>query len=720
MKKIIVIICILFAGIGQALAQQVLKLKVIDEVTKAPLTGAYIKADGTTVAVTDSTGFAVASLASGKHNVEINTLGYKTQIIDLQKLNSNVIIVSMMQEGNDLEEVTLIASTRNNQSIENNPLKVEVLGKEEINEEVGIKPGNIASLLGDVSGVQIQQSSAVSGNSNVRIQGLSGRYTQLLRDGMPLYDGFSGGFGILTVPPLDLKQIELIKGAASTLYGGGAIAGLVNLISKRPSFTQEADVLVNYTTLTEFNINTYLAKRYKKVGYTLFAGYTHQDAQDVDKDGLSDVPGMSSFLVHPKVFFYPSSKVILTLGYSGTFDDRKGGDMLVLQNEANSIHQYFEQNKSARHTGEYSFEYFPDNDKKLIIKGLVSSFEKNTLSNIYNQEATQLSYYNEASLYIHRGKGEWVAGIDVLGDQYKAVSPDSAQIKSITNTTIGGFAQYSYHIKENTTVEAGLRLDIHNSDKPYLLPRMAFFHRIDTHWGLRGGFGMGYKTPDPFAAQDIEYNPLTITYVASALKSELSYGYNLEINYKKDWDAKHSLFINHAFFLTKVNNALVLVPGQGYLTQLVNVSGPLDTKGFDTYMKLTLNKWELYGGYTYTLAHAGYLPDGHVPLTPKNRMAFIIVREIEKKWRIGLENSLIGSQYRYNTTSTPAYLFMALMVQRNLGKRFSLVMNCENLLDYRMTRVDSVYTGSITNPDFKPLWAPVDGRVINLSVRWKM
>jgi iron complex outermembrane receptor protein/outer membrane receptor for ferrienterochelin and colicins len=92
-----------------------------------------------------------------------------------------------------------------------------VLGIEEMNDESTLKPGNIASIIGDMSGIQIQQSSAVSGNSNVRIQGLEGKYTQVLRDGMPLFEGYSGGFGILTIPPLDLRQVELIKGAASTL-----------------------------------------------------------------------------------------------------------------------------------------------------------------------------------------------------------------------------------------------------------------------------------------------------------------------------------------------------------------------------------------------------------------------------------------------------------------------------------------------------------------------
>jgi iron complex outermembrane receptor protein/outer membrane receptor for ferrienterochelin and colicins len=64
-------------------------------------------------------------------------------------------------------------------------------------------------------------------------------------------------------------------------------------------------------------------------------------------------------------------------------------------------------------------------------------------------------------------------------------------------------------------------------------------------------------------------------------------------------------------------------------------------------------------------------------------------------------------------------MFMAAMVERKLGKKISLVLNCENLLDYRQSKHEALYTGTITNPTFKPLWAPIDGRVINCSVRWK-
>ena len=213
-----------------------------------------------------------------------------------------------------IDEVTIVASSRTQQKIENSPQKVEVLGKEEMQEESAIKPAGIGSILGDISGVQIQQTSAVSGNSNVRIQGLDGRYTQILKDGMPLFDGFSGGLGVLNIPPLDLQQVELIKGSASTLYGGGAIGGLINIISRKPSVKQELTALVNYSTLDEKNLNIFASKKFKNFGYTFFAGKTSQNAQDVNKDGFSDVPKLNSLVIHPKLFFYPSGNSTISIG----------------------------------------------------------------------------------------------------------------------------------------------------------------------------------------------------------------------------------------------------------------------------------------------------------------------------------------------------------------------------------------------------------------------
>ncbi len=724
MKKNIFFVTILLLACSAAFAQNKLRLTVADAATKKAVKKAMVKVNDVAIEKMDTSGSFALVLKTGTNLVEIGAPNYIAQIIDFTAADTGIHTVYLQPETAQLDEVTIISSTRSSQSIENSPLKVEVLGKEEMSEEVGIRPGNIASILGDVSGVQIQQSSAVSGNSNVRIQGLSGRYTQILRDGMPLYDGFSGGFGILTIPPLDLRQIELIKGSASTLYGGGAIAGLVNLISKRPTMTQEADVVANYTSLKETDLNAYVAKRYKKVGYTLFAGYVNQQSKDVDGDGFSDVPKGNSVLVHPKLFFFPTDKTIISVGYSGTFDAREGGDIYLLNGGyTDANHMYTEYNRSERHTGEYAIEHFYNNDTKLTIKGLASYFRKLTSSpSITDYEAIQVSHYNEAALSKTMGKAELVAGINVSGDDYTPFNqPPTIRIHNFKNFTAGAFTQVGWHFKENTILEGGLRVDRHTTYGTFLLPRLAFFHRFNKEFATRLGFGMGYKTPNPFAQLDIEYNPLQIHPIAASVVSERSYGYNAEGNYKRSWGKGNSILINQAFFLTRVDHPLVFTQTTPTDVIAANETKPLVTAGFDTYLKLTIDKWEVYGGYTYTDARRTYLNDqAFVPLTSRNRMAFVLVREIEEKWRFGLEGSYFGSQYRYDGTKTPAYFFMALMVLRNFGKHFALVANCENVLDYRMSKIETLYTGPFSNPQFKPLWAPIDGRVVNVSLRWKL
>ncbi|HRO84997.1 MAG TPA: TonB-dependent receptor [Niabella sp.] len=674
-----------------------------------------------TIGVADESGFLKINLSIGLHTLIFSSTGFNAVTNKINIPSADTIIITMSPILESLDQV-IVSSTRNNQRIENSPLKVEVLGREEMDEENTIKPGNIASILGDVSGIQIQQSSATSGNANVRIQGLDGKYTQILRDGMPLYDGFSGGFGILSIPPLDLKQIELIKGSASTLYGGGAIGGLINIISRKPTTKQEGVFTINQTTLKETNLNTFLSKRNNHFGYTFFGGYTHQKDVDVNKDVFSDLPKINAIVVHPRLFFYPSSKTTITAGYTGTFEKRKGGDMVVLNSKPDQIHQYYEDNNSTRHSGEFVVENDLGNNRKLSFKSSLSSFDRSISTNSHFFKGNQTDYFNELSLLVPYKENSFVAGVNVTGNKFKKLPSDPVLLNDFSNNTIGVFVQNTWTVRENTTFELGLRDDYTKHYGNFLLPRLALFHRFNEHWGGRLGAGWGYKVPDPLAPQIMDYAIEDILPLPAKIKPEKSVGLNIEGNYKMTWENGNEFFINHAFFLTQINHPVIstLVNGGAYMS-FNNADKPIITKGFDTYIQSIIHEWEVYCGFTYTIAERKYLQQNQfVPLTPRYRAAFTLVRDFDAPgFRIGLEGSYNGPQYRLNNSLTPGYFFLAAMVEKRFGEKFSIVLNGENLLDYRQSKIEPLYLGSITNPQFVPLWAPIDGRVINLSLRIK-
>ncbi|MFQ6674459.1 MAG: carboxypeptidase-like regulatory domain-containing protein, partial [Fidelibacterota bacterium] len=147
----------------------------------------------------------IAGIPDGSFTVYFSYIGYRPYYLALSfpRADTKMTTVLLTPEALQMKPVT-ITTTRTTNRIDDTPVRVEVLGREEVNEEVAIRPGNISKLLGETSGVQVQQTSATSGNVNFRLQGLPGKYTQLLKDGFPVYGGFLSGLSLLQIPPLDL------------------------------------------------------------------------------------------------------------------------------------------------------------------------------------------------------------------------------------------------------------------------------------------------------------------------------------------------------------------------------------------------------------------------------------------------------------------------------------------------------------------------------------
>jgi hypothetical protein len=85
----------------------------------------------------------------------------------------------------------------------------------------------------------------------------------------------------------------------------------------------------------------------------------------------------------------------------------------------------------------------------------------------------------------------------------------------------------------------------------------------------------------------------------------------------------------------------------------------------------------------------------------------------------GFEYSYTGKKYREDGSQTPSFPITSGMMRFDLG-RFTIVLNCENYFDYRQTKKEAIVIPPYTNPSFKQLWAPIDGKVANLSIRIKL
>lgn len=324
---------LLFAG--YVLSQNTITFEIKEESGES-LIGASVLMKGTTIGtISDTNGMAkLENIPNGKIEFIISFVGYEDAKITLNfPENNNKIIKVELDEGEELEEV-VIATTRASRTIQDIPTRIEAITGEELGEKAAMNSSNIGMLLSETTGVQIQQTSLSSGNMSIRIQGLDGRYTQILKDGFPLYGGFAGGLSIMQIPPLDLKQVELIKGSSSTLYGGGAIAGLVNLISITPTEKPKLEVMFNQTSALGTTGNIFYAQKYKKTGLTIYSSVSNQAAYDPDIDKFSNMPKAKTFSLNPKFYYYINSNTELSLGLSTTIDDRTGGDMGLIKGTA--------------------------------------------------------------------------------------------------------------------------------------------------------------------------------------------------------------------------------------------------------------------------------------------------------------------------------------------------------------------------------------------------
>lgn len=705
-------------------AQNTFKAVIKDSEKKEPLMGVTAQVTGTTIAtISDENGHIILTgIANGLQEIQFSHIGFaqRTDSFNFPLEDTAPIEILLYEQSEDLEEI-VISSTRSTRTIQNIPTRIEFIGSEELDEKGNMKAGDIRMLLAESTGIHVQTTSPTSANASIRIQGLDGRYTQILKDGFPIYSGASSGLGLLQIPPLDLKQVEVIKGSTSTLYGGGAIAGLVNLISKTPTEERDLRFHLNGTSGRGLDINGFYGQKFKKIGTTIFASHNRNGAYDPAQIGLSAIPQFERYVLNPKLFVYFNDKTKMNFGINTTIENRLGGDMLYIKGKGDNTHQYFEENKTQRYSTQFVFDHTVNENSFVQIKNSVSYFNRNTAIPNYEFEGTQTATFTEASYTHSKEKSEWVTGVNIWTDNFKEKQMTAFPLRDYNQTTFGAFVQNSFKATDWLQLETGLRTDYVIDYGAVFLPRISALFQIANGLTSRIGGGFGYKTPTIFTEESerIQYqNVMPID--DNTNKLEKSYGANADINYRTNIGDDWTFSINHLFFYTYLDNPLLLQNIATNTYQFINSSGYIHTKGTETNIKIGYDDFKLFLGYTFTdtrLIENGINTEN--PLTPKHRINSVLMYEIEDKWKIGLEAYYFSPQKLNDGTTGKDYVMCGFMAEK-IWERFSLYINFENFLDTRQTRFDNIYTGTITNPVFKDIYAPLDGFVINGGIKFRL
>lgn len=719
-KLILFLLAMLYTSI--TLGQNTLKVIIKDIKSEEVLFGASAIIQGTTNgASSDENGFLeINNIPNGKQIITFSFIGYLEKTVSYNfplTLAEPLEILLSPSEGDELEEV-IITSTRSSRTIYNTPTRIEAISGEELEEKGNMKPGDIRMMLNESTGIQTQQTSATSYNSSIRIQGLDGKYTQILRDGYPLYSGFSGGLSLLQIAPLDLKQVEVIKGASSTLYGGGAIAGLVNLITKKPGEKKEVSLMINGTSALGLDVSGFYSQKFKKVGTTIFMSYNLGTPYDPSNVGFTAIPKFTRFTVNPKLFVYFNNKTTLNAGFNTTIEERIGGDIIYIEDGGSNEHSYFEKNKTNRLSSQIGLDHIINDKSKLSFKNSISYYDRSIEIPTFKFSGDQLSSFTETTYNNNVEKSEWIVGLNLWTDTFNQDKFNEAEVVDYNYTTFGAFVQNTWSVSEKFILETGLRADYQNEYGFFVLPRISALLKVNPNLALRLGGGLGYKTPAVFTedAERIQFKDV-LPIDVSKTEAEQSIGGNFDVNYKTQLTDVMSFSLNALLFYTQIKDPLILTPTTNNTFEFLQPKGYIDTKGIETNIKLTYKDFKLFVGYTLADVNEHY--NGEIttfPLVAKHRLNNVLMYEIEEKLKMGLEAYYFSPQELNDGVTGKQYWLFGFMVEK-LWEKFSVFINFENFGNTRQTKFDTIHTGPITDPTFRDIYAPVDGFVVNGGIK---
>lgn len=673
-----------------------------------PLADAIVRA-GRVGGRTDAAGRLRLTLPAGERWLIAGRIGYTSDSARVRVAadSTSEVAFTLTPSGVALEELVVVSSTRVERHLDEEPIRVEVLGGEDVAEKTQMRPADLTRVLTEMVGVRMQPTGGALGSTRLRLQGMKGQYSAIVADGLPLYGAEPGGLAILQLAPLDLKQAEVIKGPATAFYGGSALGGVLNLIAKRPGDGPRT-LAVNRTSAGGTDGLYWGGERLSgNAGVTVFADGHHQELRDVSGDRWADFPRFTRFSLRPRVFLdHPNGdQLYLTIG--GRVEDRTGG--------FTAPGLYRESLENRHLDGGLIYRRALSGHGQLTFRGSAMAERDNRDFGGERERNRRHTVLAEVSWSDRRGKADWVVG---GAFQNEGLTARDVSGVSYDYSTPAGFAQLGVAFSHRVSGSLALRCDAHDTYGTFCSPRAALLLRPSEALSLRASAGLGFAGPTPLTEETDAIGLRSVIF--PRLVAERARTASLDGHWQGG-----PLELSATLSRSRITHAVRLdsLPGDpaGRL-EFVNADGPTDVWAgelFGVYQRAPIVLTLFYGYLRSTEA----APGGgrrETALTPRHAAGADIAWEAPQAgtW-IALEAFYTGRQALDDdptrTHSVP-YLSAELLVAQRIGPVW-VFGTLDNIGGYRITRSGPLLLPAPAAGGRRTItpWGPVEGRTLALG-----
>lgn len=703
---------------------------VLDQLTGEHMPYVTVQVKGTAIGgVTDESGhYYLHNLPLGKQVVVFSCVGYETAEREIVAYASTLTEanVSLREVSAELADVTVTADRYESKRKESSSI-INVLSPL-------VFEATTAHCMADVldyqPGLRVETSCANCGQTQLRMNGLGGQYSQILMDSRPIFSSLASVYGLEQVPAGMVEKVEVVRGGGSAVFGANAIAGVVNIVTKEPV---RNFINVNHTSSFlekgAYDINTAMnasvVSENRKAGLFLFAIQRNRKQYDRDGDGFSDIPKLNSTTAGMRSYFKTSAYSKITVEYHHVTDFRRGGCDIDQPPHETDLAEQLRHNIDA---GALKFDWATaDNRHALSVYtnaqyiGRDSYFGTDKNPDAYGR-STDLTALAGGQYRFGYTCGnvptELHAGVEYsyndLHDKILGYGRDMRQQVHV----YGGYAQNEWKT-DKWAVAVGLRLDKHSLLKsPVCSPRVNVRYTPLKEIILRVTYARGYRAPQTYE-EDLHVNAVggevSLITLAPGLKPEYSNSLTASADLYKtwgDWDTNLTL----EGFFTQLDNVFTLVEnghddaGNLLLTR-TNASGAR-VAGLNVEAGVTFrNLLSLQCGYTFQRSlyidpfkwseDESLTPQRRMFRTPDNYGYFLVNVMPVHDLTISLNGKLTGSMLvqhyagyveKDEETLTKAFVDLGVKVAYDihLYKQYTLEVNCgiKNLLDQYQSDLD--------------------------------